>query len=44
MAKAKGGGSTRKISFGSRKSGKPNGKKSYGPTAQKPKRYLGQGR
>jgi hypothetical protein len=41
---AKQTGSTRKISFGSRKTGKLNGTKSYGPKAQKPKRYRGQGR
>jgi hypothetical protein len=40
MAKAI--GSTRKISFGKRGVGKY--KKSYGPKAQKPKRYKGQGR
>ena len=32
-----------KITFGKRKS-QPNGQKSYGPKAQKPKRYRGQGR
>lgn len=32
-----------KISFGKRKS-QPNGKKSYGPKSQKPKKYRGQGR
>jgi len=42
MAKQK--GTSNKISFGKRKTGKHNGKKSYGPKSQKPKRYLGQGR
>jgi hypothetical protein len=32
-----------KTSFGKRKS-HPNGKKSYGPKSQKPKKYVGQGR
>jgi hypothetical protein len=43
MAKGK-SSSNNKISFGKRKCGKPNGKKSYGPKSQKPKKYLGQGR
>lgn len=43
MAKAKSSGNSKKISFGKRKS-QPNGQKSYGPKAQKPKRYRGQGR
>ena len=42
MAKAKSAASSQKISFGKRKKG--NGKKSYGPKAQKPKKYVGQGR
>ena len=42
MAKGKSGNSI-KVSFGKRKS-QPNGKKSYGPKSQKPKRYRGQGR
>jgi hypothetical protein len=40
---AKSVGSANKVSFGKRKSN-PNGKKSYGPKAEKPKRYRGQGR
>ena len=42
MAKAKTAASSKKISFGKRKRGKY--KKSYGPKAQKPKKYVGQGR
>ena len=42
MAKAKGGSSSMKVVFGKRKSGKA--KKSWGPKAQKPKKYRGQGR
>jgi hypothetical protein len=42
MAKGKSGNSI-KISFGKKKS-QPNGKKSFGPKSQKPKRYRGQGR
>ena len=42
MAKAKGSNSTQKVSFGKRGVGKY--KKSYGPKAQKPKQYRGQGR
>jgi hypothetical protein len=44
MAKAKGGSSSQKVSFGKRKTGKLNGQKSYGPKAEKPKKYRGQGR
>lgn len=40
---AKSAGSANKLSFGKRKSN-PKGKKSYGPKAQKPKKYRGQGR
>jgi hypothetical protein len=40
---AKSVGSANKVSFGKRKSN-PIGKKSYGPKAQKPKKYKGQGR
>ena len=40
MAKVK--ADSRKISFGKRKKGKL--KKSYGPKAEKPKKYRGQGR
>jgi hypothetical protein len=43
MAKGK-SQSNNKISFGKRKCGKINGKKSYGPKAQKPKAYRGQGK
>lgn len=43
MAKSKSAGSSFKISFGKRKS-QPNGKKSFGPKSQKPKKYRGQGR
>jgi hypothetical protein len=44
MAKAKGGKSAAsiKVTFGKRKSGKAQ--KSWGPKAQKPKKYRGQGR
>jgi hypothetical protein len=42
MAKGK-SQSNNKITFGKKKS-QPTGKKSYGPTSQKPKRYRGQGR
>jgi hypothetical protein len=40
---AKSVGNSTKLSFGKRKS-QPSGKKSYGPAAQKPKKYRGQGR
>jgi len=40
---AKGKSNSNKISFGKKKS-QPNGKKSFGPKAQKPKKYRGQGR
>lgn len=43
MAKSKSAGNSHKISFGKRKS-QPNGKKSYGPKSQRPKKYRGQGR
>jgi hypothetical protein len=42
MAKSKSAGSSNKVSFGKRVTGKA--KKSYGPKEQKPKRYKGQGR
>jgi hypothetical protein len=44
MAKAKGKGavSSMKITFGKRRNGKSQ--KSWGPKAQKPKKYRGQGR
>jgi hypothetical protein len=41
---AKSVGSANKLSFGKRKTGKINGRKSYGPKAQAPKRYKGQGK
>jgi hypothetical protein len=41
---AKSVGSANKVSFGKRKTGKISGKKSYGPKAQAPKRYKGQGK
>jgi hypothetical protein len=41
---AKSVGSANKVSFGKRKTGKITGKKSYGPKAQAPKRYKGQGK
>lgn len=43
MAKSKATSESRKITF-SKKSGKGKFKKLYGPKAQKPKRYRGQGR
>ena len=42
MAKAKSAGTSQKVSFGKKTTGKA--KKGYGPKAQKPKRYQGQGR
>jgi hypothetical protein len=42
MAKSNTSGTSRKISFGKRGTGKY--KKSYGPKEQKPKKYRGQGR
>jgi hypothetical protein len=44
MAKAKVGGSANKVTFGKRKTGQPNGKKSYNKSTSKPKEYRGQGR
>ena len=45
MAKAKAkGGEARKISFGKRKTGQLNGKKSYNKHTPRPKAYRGQGR
>ena len=41
MAKSK-SSNNNKVTFGKRKGGKY--KKSYGPKAQKPKKYVGQGR
>jgi hypothetical protein len=43
MAKAK-GASSQKVTFGKRKTGQPNGKKSYNKSTPKPKAYRGQGR
>ena len=43
LTMAKSVGNSNKQSFGKRKS-QPLGKKSYGPKAQKPKQYKGQGR
>ena len=40
---AKSVGNSTKLSFGKRKS-KPLGKKKYGPSEEKPKKYRGQGR
>jgi hypothetical protein len=42
MAKATKSAASQKISFGKRKTGKQQ--KSWGPKAQKPKKYRGQGR
>ena len=42
MAKSKSSTGSMKVTFGKRKTGKQ--KKSYGPKAQKPKKYQGQGR
>ena len=44
MAKAKVGGSANKVTFGKRKTGQPNGKKSYNKSTPGPKAYRGQGR
>ena len=42
MAKGKNSGPSNKVSFG--KKGRGKARKSYGPKAQKPKAYRGQGR
>ncbi len=42
MAKVKSSSTAQKVNFGKKTKGKY--KKSYGPTAQKPKKYKGQGR
>ena len=42
MAKGKSSGESRKVTFGKRRNGKAQ--KSWGPKAQKPKKYKGQGR
>ena len=44
MAKAKVGSSANKVTFCKRKTGQPNGKKSYNKSTPKPKEYRGQGR
>ena len=44
MAKASKGGSSNKVSFGSRKSGQLNGQKSFNKHTAKKKQYRGQGR
>jgi len=45
MAKAKGSKSSgNKVSFGKRKAGQPNGKKSFNKHNPRPKSYQGQGR
>jgi hypothetical protein len=44
VAKSKSAGSSQKTSFGKRRTGPNSGTKSYGPKAQKPKQYRGQGR
>jgi hypothetical protein len=44
MAKSKSAGSNNKVSFGTRKSGQPNGKKSYNKHSPRPKQYRAQGR
>jgi hypothetical protein len=38
------GSNSVKVTFGKKKSGKGRLKKKYGPKAEKPKKYLGQGR
>ena len=43
MAKAK-LGSNAKLTFGKRKTGQPDGKKSYNKSTPRPKAYRGQGR
>jgi hypothetical protein len=43
MAKSKSSNGSVKISFGTRKTGQPNGKKSYNKHSQKPKKSRGQG-
>ena len=45
MAKAKGSSKgNEKLTFGKRKSGQPNGQKSYNKHTPRPKAYRGQGR
>jgi hypothetical protein len=44
MAKSKSTGNATKISFGVRKSGQPNGQKSFNKHTPKPKKSRGQGK
>lgn len=44
MAKIKSAGGNNKISFGTRKSGQPNGQKSFNKHSSKPKKSRGQGK
>ncbi len=44
MAKAKGGNSSQKTTFGKRKTGPGSGTKSYNKHTPRPKKYKGQGR
>ena len=44
MAKAKSAGNNNKVSFGKRKEGQANGKKSYNKHSPKPKASRGQGK
>lgn len=44
MAKSKSAGGSVKISFGTRKSGQPNGQKSFNKHTPKPKKSRGQGK
>jgi hypothetical protein len=44
MAKAKSAGDNRKLTFGKRKEGQINGKKSYNKHSPRPKAYRAQGR
>ena len=44
MAKAKAAGNSIKVSFGKRKEGQVNGKKSYNKHSPRPKAYRAQGR
>jgi len=44
MAKSKSGNGNTKVSFGVRKSGQPNGQKSFNKHTPKPKKSRGQGK
>lgn len=44
MAKSKSANTSQKVTFGKRRTGPNSGTKSYGPKAQKPKPYRGQGK